>query len=289
MREQQRRERQHERPEPEHHRHRDAGARLDAIGEPADEQEEDHAREHDRPQADLPDRAQRHAGHRSRVARAGVAVGRHEMDRPQREVPGRRPEVERRALGGVVVAASAHEVARLLRVAVDVRYARPRTSASPRSARSARSRRTASAAPRRGRPRRAQLRRASARSKPKGPVRTPGRQCLALLPSGSDAVHRLPLRGARPGGQCSFAARGRPPRAPRPSLRPRAALPAGELVAARGARGGRPRAVRARDAWILARFVVPEAARERRGPRARASSSERQCERQRRRRPSSRA
>src|SRR5579864_1677560 len=30
-------------------------------------------------------------------------------------------------------------------------------------------------------------------------ARAPGRKCLALLPSGSDAVHMLPLRGARPG------------------------------------------------------------------------------------------
>ena len=39
--------------------------------------------------------------------------------------------------------------------------------------------------------------------------RTRGRECLALLPSGSDAVHRLPLRGARPARECSLRARER--------------------------------------------------------------------------------
>ena len=54
--------------------------------------------------------------------------------------------------------------------------------------------------------------------------RTPGSECLALLPSGSDAVRRPPLRGARPAAECSsgrmgamsgfgvFSVAGEPPR-----------------------------------------------------------------------------
>src|ERR1019366_6431423 len=35
--------------------------------------------------------------------------------------------------------------------------------------------------------------------------RTPGSECLALLPPGSDAVRTLPLRGARPGRSVALA------------------------------------------------------------------------------------
>src|ERR1700687_4942987 len=36
--------------------------------------------------------------------------------------------------------------------------------------------------------------------------RTPGSECLVLLPPGSDTVRTLPLRGARPGGSVALPA-----------------------------------------------------------------------------------
>src|SRR5689334_7093583 len=52
----------------------------------------------------------------------------------------------------------------------------------------------------------------------------------------------LPLRGARPAQECSFAPRGCPARSPDRTLRPRADVPACEPAAPRGHRRGRARA-----------------------------------------------
>ena len=121
VREEQRRERQHERRRargsprrrvPSPGSIRSAARRMRAAAEPGQD---------DRPEADLPDRAQRDADHRVRIAAAGIRVRRHGADRVQQQVPRRRPEIERRALRRVVVAVVAHEVACLARVPVDVR------------------------------------------------------------------------------------------------------------------------------------------------------------------------
>ena len=88
-------------------------------------------------------------------------------------------------------------------------------------------------------------------------ARTPGRQYLALLPPGPDAVRTLPLRGARPGASvASVAVDAR--RAlltelfDHAAMFPPASLPLDEALA----ENDRVRA--SEHAWLLGRFVVPE-------------------------------
>src|SRR6185312_9408991 len=87
--------------------------------------------------------------------------------------------------------------------------------------------------------------------------RTPGSECLALLPPGPDAVRRLPLRGARPARSVAL-----PAVDARHALLERlidhAALfpPASMSMPDALAEDRRARA--SEHAWMLGRFVVPE-------------------------------
>src|SRR5204862_1245063 len=87
--------------------------------------------------------------------------------------------------------------------------------------------------------------------------RTPGRNYLALLPPGSDAVRRLPLRGAWPGA--SVASASMPDDARRALLTrffdhapmfPPASLPPAEALAEDR------RARESEHAWMLGRLVL---------------------------------
>jgi type II secretory pathway component PulJ len=121
VREQHRRERQHQRPESERHRGGGSQSRLDPLHRPAQEDEQQDRRQHHRPQAHLPQRAERHADHRGGIRLARVRVGRDGTGRAKQQVPRRSPEVERRLLRGVVVPVPLDEVACLAGVAVDRR------------------------------------------------------------------------------------------------------------------------------------------------------------------------
>jgi hypothetical protein len=87
--------------------------------------------------------------------------------------------------------------------------------------------------------------------------RAPGRQYLALLPPGPDAVRKLPLHGARPGASvASFAVDARRALLTRlfdhAAMFPPASLPLADALA----EDDRARA--SEHSWLLGRFVVPE-------------------------------
>src|SRR6185312_15110495 len=86
--------------------------------------------------------------------------------------------------------------------------------------------------------------------------RTPGSECLALLPPGSDAVRKLPLRGARPGRSVALPAVDAR-RALLERLIDHAALfpPASMTMADALAEDRRAR--ESEHAWLLGRLVVP--------------------------------
>ena len=123
VREEQRRERQHEGRQAENRSDGEAETRLEAVDGPPHQQEQPERGEHDGPEPDLPDGAERHARHRIGVAKVRVRVLRHGMCRAEDEIERRRPDVERRRLRRVVVPVAPHEVARLVCVAIDERMA----------------------------------------------------------------------------------------------------------------------------------------------------------------------
>ena len=62
---------------------------------PPDKQEQSDSRQHDRPEADLPDRAERHARHRVGIAQSGVRIRRHGAERAEQRDRRRGPQLER--------------------------------------------------------------------------------------------------------------------------------------------------------------------------------------------------